>query len=84
MINYLLVAGMSLFAQIPMIAAGWAMDSILENEESALELIDVEDQTSFVTPYQYLCFQSRGLLLSSTSSAIDVTGDPIFSKLTTK
>jgi hypothetical protein len=43
MIKYLLIAGMSLFGQIPMIAAGEAMDSILKSEESELELIDIEE-----------------------------------------
>jgi len=43
MIKYLLIAGMSLLGQIPVMAAGEAMDSILKNEESELELIDIEE-----------------------------------------
>ncbi|MBA3817056.1 MAG: GNAT family N-acetyltransferase, partial [Parachlamydiaceae bacterium] len=43
MIKYLLIAEMNLFGQIPMIATGEAMDSILKSEESELELTGPEE-----------------------------------------
>lgn len=43
MITHLLIAGMSLLGQMPMIAEGEAMDSILKNEKSVLELINIEE-----------------------------------------
>lgn len=43
MIEYLLIAGMSLLGQMPLTDTGEGMDSILKNEESVLKLIDIEE-----------------------------------------